>query len=245
MVSLPDTTGCVLSDHSPHCFSSPLPREQEDPSLLSQNPLPQSMAGRWLMGIETACSQQVKRVLLHSWKQSTCRTHSQKWTRCANWCDLELVTPTTSSVQGTLDYILELRSLGLLAELHSSSSDSRQGLPFSNRGLLYLPAQWQWGSLCLPELSLPEEPATFWLPYWRLMGSRGANNFDFFKVDSLPEELRARTLEDLWEESWGFLWDALDECGSEREEAADLLRDQRTRGTPGLGQRLDTARSPP
>lgn len=112
MVSLPDTAGRVLTDHSPCHSSSPFPGEWEDPSPhlrilhLKAWLVNGSQAWKWLF---TASKKNVT-----TQQKRVCTLHLQKWTRFACWYDVKHIEPATSLLPDILACILELKSSGLL-----------------------------------------------------------------------------------------------------------------------------------
>lgn len=71
------------------------------------------MADKWFMGLETTCSEEVKRVLLHSRKRSSHNADLQKWMKFNHSCDLRHLSPVFSPLSDVLDYIFELKRIGL------------------------------------------------------------------------------------------------------------------------------------
>lgn len=68
---------------------------------------------RWCNTSETLCSDQVRRVLLNSRRDSTRKTYLAKWSRFTHWCDTKGLNPSVSPLHAVLDYVLHLHTSGI------------------------------------------------------------------------------------------------------------------------------------
>lgn len=79
----------------------------------TQDSTPHSMDAYWFSNFEQRCSQRVKRVLIHSRKDSTRATYLAKWSRFQAWCAVNNLDPHSTSLPRILEYILQLHDNGL------------------------------------------------------------------------------------------------------------------------------------
>uniref|UniRef100_K7F170 Core-binding (CB) domain-containing protein n=1 Tax=Pelodiscus sinensis TaxID=13735 RepID=K7F170_PELSI len=101
-VSLPSTSQPPLT--KPRSNPSPGHPQAEAPRL----------APSWLQDAETACSEQVRHMLINSRRRSTRKTYRYKWTRFSQWyAQTHASPPHLAPVHTLLDYLLSLKHSGL------------------------------------------------------------------------------------------------------------------------------------